>query len=311
MEYSTLGIMMHKKCTAECEICSVECSPHCSEELDEDEIKRFISSCKNTTIKKVSFTGGEPFIRYEVLVSLIIHCKNEGFIPTTVTNGYWATTYEIAYKKLKMLKDCGLARLNVSYDHYHAKYVNKNNIVNIVKACNRLNLPFNIALIKRKGENVGDIIDSFDDDCGVVNFLTAPCEPTGNAKKNFNDDSFIKNIENNHMICPYNGIITLFYDGNIYPCCSHYIFGTKLTIGNYKNLDMTSVLDKIRNNGLLYLLRNHGFDPILNMDIERAEIPRYLSSPCEACQILFADGVSKYSNSVKNYICDMKKDRNV
>lgn len=312
MEYKTLGVMMHNRCNANCDICSVECSPYCTEELDCDDIKKFIDSCIGTTIKKISFTGGEPFLRYDVLKELVKYSKEKGFIPTTVTNGFWASSYDKAFSKMKELAECGLARINISYDHYHAKYVDVMNVKNIVIACNRLNLPFDIAIIKCNEEKIGDIVDSFGNDCGVVNFITAECEPVGNAVNRLNKDSFDKRIQTNHLCCPYNGIITLYFDGSIYPCCSHYIFGSKLKIGNFRKISMPEVLQKIRNNGLLYILRNYGFDPIIEMNPEIASnIPDRLSSPCEACKILFSENISEYVDKVINYIGKMQESKAV
>lgn len=306
MEYKTLGIMMHNRCTANCDICSVECSPHCNEELSCDDMEKFIDSCVETSIKTVSMTGGEPFIRYEVLKELISHCKDKGFTPTTVTNGFWATSYEVTYAKLKELQNLGLARLNVSYDHYHAKYVDIDNIRRIVKACNSLNLPYEIAIIKCKGEKIGDIVDSFESDPGVVNFLTAPCEPVGNAKRRLNDDLFERNIKPEHLRCRYNGIIAVYFDGSIYPCCSHYIFGSKLKIGDIRKIGMPEVLYKIRNNGLLYILRNYGFDSFLHMSRAMGmALPDRVSNPCEVCKLLFSESVSEYGNDVKKFISDI------
>lgn len=297
---------MHNRCTANCDICSVECSPYCKVELSLEDMVKFIDSCVGTSIKTVSMTGGEPFIRYEVLKELIGHCKDKGFVPTTVTNGFWAVSYEETYAKLHELQKCGLARLNVSYDHYHAKFVDIQNIRNIVMVCNKLNIPFEIAMIKCKGEKIGDIVDSFPGDLGVVNFLTALCEPVGNAKKRLSEDSFERNIKTEHLHCLYNGIITVYFDGSIYPCCSHHIFGSKLKIGDIRKIGMPEVLYKIRNNGLLYILRNYGFDTFLHMSKAMGiEMPDRVSNPCEICKLLFSENVSEYSSDVKKFISDI------
>lgn len=303
MNYNTLGILLRKTCTAECDICSVECSPYCEEELDVEYVKKFIDSCKDTTIKKISFSGGEPFIKYKELVELVQYTCDMGFDVRLVTNGYWATTYDIAFERMLELKKCGLSMINISYDLHHAKFISQNNINHIIRACNMVELQCMVAAVKLKNEKIGKLIDEFDEDMGGIKFLVAPCEPVGNASNNYDIDNFQRNVKNEKLICPYDGVITLRYDGAILPCCSHYAFNSKLIVGNYRDMTMDKVLNNIRNNGLLYILRNYGLDPFVKMKKDlKIKNQKYLSSPCEVCKELFGEDILWCLDDVKKFL---------
>jgi hypothetical protein len=63
----------------------------------------------------VHFTGGEPFLNFELLLRLTAMAKGLG-IPTTFveTNGFWANDDEPAREKLLALRDAGLDGILVS-----------------------------------------------------------------------------------------------------------------------------------------------------------------------------------------------------
>ncbi|NIV37308.1 MAG: 4Fe-4S cluster-binding domain-containing protein, partial [Anaerolineae bacterium] len=63
----------------------------------------------------VHFTGGEPFLNFELLLRLTAMAKGLG-IPTTFveTNGFWARDDEPAREKLLALRDAGLDGILIS-----------------------------------------------------------------------------------------------------------------------------------------------------------------------------------------------------
>ena len=61
-----------------------------------------------------------------------------------------------------------------------------------------------------------------------------------------------------NLYCPYNGYMFMSFDGNIYPCCSHCVIATGLSIGNYKNINFPDTINLIKK--MLYILKNYGFD---------------------------------------------------
>lgn len=305
MKYTILGIMMHRKCNARCKICSVSCSPTAKEKLDIERIKKMITSCKGTTIVNVAFTGGEPFLEYNDLCDLVSHTAKEDLSPSVVTNGFWAESYDKALEMLARLKELGLERINVSFDKYHEEYVSIDNINNIILACDNLDLPYVVSAAKIKGEKIGDLIDKFDERIISLKLMINPCQPVGNAKENFDESDFIKPIENSNLKCPYGGIITVHFDGRIFPCCAHQVFDSRLSIGSYKDMDIPEVLRRVKNNGLLYVLRNYGLNPFKEfIDQTVYADENYISSPCEVCSELFSGEIKSKLSIVKEILTE-------
>ena len=232
--YDTLGIVMHRRCNASYKICCMQSNPDCKEELNTESIKRFLNSVEDKQIEYVSYTGGEPFLEYEKLKDLISFTTSLGKKASCVTNGFWANNYKDTYNKLSELKSAGLYRINISYDAYHKEFISPKNISNILRACSDLKIISLLATIKLKNEKVGEAFDLLGNSLNNVNIKIVQGVSVGNAKKNYDTSKFERKLKPENIKCVYDGIITISYDGNIYPCCSFYVFDTALIVGNYE-----------------------------------------------------------------------------
>lgn len=313
--YDTLGFTIHRVCNASCSICCFSSNPSCEEKLDVNRIKEYIDEAESIKeIKTIAFTGGEPFLAYEVLTELICYAKAVGKSVNTVTNGFWADSYEIAYEKLSYLKKCGLDYLSLSHDSYHKKFVKTENIRNILKATTKLGIPTSLAIVKIKDEDIGDIIDEIGNDIYTASIKIGPCLPVGRAQKVFSDDQFDRSIETSRAKCAYGANLVVCYDGTIYPCCSQVIVNTGLGIGNFKDISLHEALSKLKNNALLYYLRNTDMSFFSNYAKYKLgiEIPDYIVNPCELCEILFKkENIDLYNEYVMENIKRLKQGKAV
>lgn len=288
--YNTLGFTIHRACNASCSICCFSSEPSCKEKLNVERMKEYIDESKGIEeITTIAFTGGEPFLAYDLLMELIKYAKNAGKKVNTVTNGYWASSYEKAYQKLKELKEAGLDYLSLSHDAYHKKFIKTENIRNILRATTKLELPTSLAIVKVKDEEIGSIINDIGNDIYTASIKVGPCLPVGRAKESFSDEQFDRTIESNKARCAYGANLVVCYDGTIYPCCSQVIVNTGLGIGNFEEISLKEAMTKLKNNALLYFLRNA--DMKFYSEFARIklglDIPEYIVNPCELCAILF------------------------
>lgn len=290
--YNTLGFTIHRACNASCSICCFSSEPSCKEKLNVNRMKEYIDESKEIEeIKTIAFTGGEPFLEYELLVELISYAKAAGKKVNTVTNGFWANSYEKTYEKLSHLKKCGLDYLSLSHDAYHKKFIKTENIRNILKATTKLEMPTSLAIVKVKDEEVGSIINDIGNDIYTASIKIGPCLPVGRAEKSFSSDQFDRSIESDKARCAYGANLVVCYDGTIYPCCSQVIVNTGLGIGNFEDITLKEAMNKLKNNALLYFLRNADMKFYSDFAKQKLgmEIPKYIVNPCELCALLFKE----------------------
>lgn len=296
--YSLVAFTLTRKCTAQCKICCFSSSPSSKEKLHVDRIRSYIHEAAELDyIKTISFTGGEPFIMYSELKDLIELAGSYNKRITTITNGYWATSYGIAMKRLSELKRLGLSHLSVSYDKYHGEFIPLDHIRNIFKASTQIGLSTSLALVKLKEERIGDIINDLYDCLYTTNVEIIPCLPVGAAKSNFHEEDFEKaySTDSSCLRCTYNSMIVVLYDGRILPCCSQMIVDSGLTIGNFYEISLKEALYKAKNNVLLYSLRNYGLHHFYTYSKETlgVELPSKVVNPCELCAHLFNEDIIK------------------
>lgn len=305
--YDVLAFTLTQRCPAHCEICCFESSPMCTNSLDLNRVREYIESAsKIDYIKTIAFTGGEPFVIYDDLRDLIKLSSSYGKRVTTITNGYWASNYQLVFDRIKCLKENGLSHLSLSYDAYHKKFIDVNNIRNILKASMQIGLPTSLAIVKLKDEKISEIIDLLDDCLYATNLEIIPCLPVGAAKKNFELNRFEKIYDSNSkkLRCTYNGMLVVLYDGRILPCCSQAVVGTGLCIGDFNELSLEEALFKAKNNKLLYALRNSEmrcfYEYIKKFD--DIELPDKVVNPCDLCMHLFrSELISRYKFLFDNH----------
>ncbi len=130
---TTVTILTTYQCTAACRNCCSQCNPNIKERLTFEKMKGYLDMCLKAypdSIKVFVLTGGECFLLGNDLVKIIEYANSKGLIVRVVTNGYWAQTYEKAYKKLKKLTDIGLREINFSTGDDHQEWVKYDNVIN-------------------------------------------------------------------------------------------------------------------------------------------------------------------------------------
>lgn len=311
MNYEALGIMLTRKCNASCNICCISCTPECTERLDVEKVKAYIASTKDTpTIKGISFTGGEPFLYYKSLKELVIYASNIGKQVTVMTNGFWASNYEFTLRRLKELRKIGVKTLGISYDEFHSEFIPPQNIKNILRAANFMSFPISINTIQLKGSSMGKLMDTLGEYIVDTRILPFSCNPVGKAKEHIPNEQFIRNTSSKGCHCRRNNTFTIDYKGDIYPCCSPYIFETQFNVGNYNDQDAPTTLKRLKNNHILYMMQIFGFDYFIEIAKSKLNmyIPEYVISSCELCSLFFSkDNIFKFYPYVYETLEELKQ----
>src|SRR4051812_21594883 len=128
------------------ETCNIRCS-HCLPESDASKRKGIAWPTLERAIREagasgivdtVSFTGGEPFVRFALLSLAVGLCRELGLQSTVMTNGFWARNVSRATEVLRKLD--GLTRLGLSTDIFHQPFVSVERIRDAIIAGNNLGI---------------------------------------------------------------------------------------------------------------------------------------------------------------------------
>jgi len=131
------GLLLSYKCSAACRHCMYACSPRWKGDwITKEDLFQVLSLLAGRiqpgpwgeqTVSLnygLHFTGGEPFLNFELLVEAV-QMAEELRIPSTFveTNCSWCGDDEMAREQLTLLKEAGLQGILVSVNPFYAEYV--------------------------------------------------------------------------------------------------------------------------------------------------------------------------------------------
>ncbi|MCS7119818.1 MAG: radical SAM protein [Nitrososphaerota archaeon] len=131
------GIILSYTCTCECKHCMYACSPKWKDGwINTADAEKIIKSLSGTIQvspfgrRRVSinyglhFTGGEPFLNFNLLVKLV-RIASKFNIPSTFveTNSFWSMDDSTARSKMIILKDAGLDGILVSVNPFILEHI--------------------------------------------------------------------------------------------------------------------------------------------------------------------------------------------
>ena len=131
------GLLLSYRCSAECRHCMYACSPKWKGDwISREDLEEILSQLGGRirpnpwgdgTVSLnygLHFTGGEPFLNFELLVEAT-EIADELKIPSTFveTNCFWCNSDEATGEKLKLLREKGLKGILISVNPFYAEYV--------------------------------------------------------------------------------------------------------------------------------------------------------------------------------------------
>lgn len=131
------GLILSYKCSAECLHCMYACSPRWNADwISQEDLEKILMQLAGKIEANpygpetvgvnygLHFTGGEPFLNYELLCNAV-EIAHELGIPSTFveTNCYWCVNDKMTQEKLRLLKGKGLHGILISVNPFYLEYV--------------------------------------------------------------------------------------------------------------------------------------------------------------------------------------------
>lgn len=127
-----MGLLLTYKCSAACAFCYYKCNHQKAGLIS---IENAIAAWKGLKAiagqsAKIHITGGEPFLYWQHLAKLLETAKELQLGPVDMveTNGSWADNKADIIDKLKFLDTHNVKKLKISYDPFHAEFVDYNKV---------------------------------------------------------------------------------------------------------------------------------------------------------------------------------------
>lgn len=290
-----LVLLTTARCNASCGHCSTSCGPEKTESLSQNKIFGLMDEAAELAEgKPLKFllTGGEPFMDFELLLSIVAYGARLGAIVTCVTNGYWATSPEKARSMLSAVQDAGLRALAVSTSRFHQQFVKLKRVERVLGAARDLGLTCCLKYVRLPSDAQDEeTIKAWAMAAGadeVEDFSLLPYLRDGESLP---DSAYIRSPGLPEGRCPA-PLLTVREDGEAYFCCTPGADRPLLFLGNTHELRLREVHDRFYLGGMQQILRQHG--PIFFARAAEAQSQGYrlresYTNVCELCTHIVND----------------------
>lgn len=270
------------KCNIRCEHCVATQNVVNSRKMDHNKAKTIIAEMGQAGVGGISFSAGEPFLYFNEIAELVKLCSQIEIYTRIVTNSFWAKTAASSDSLVSELKKIGLCQLRLSFSRWHQKNVNRRNVLNAARSCQKMGLNYYISFVTDFSEE-DDPYEQFLRNHGLT-FFPEPVIYAGRAEA-FNRRRLLTDYQAN--CCHMNPYLTP--DLVMYACCdagSYFSETNFFYLGSLKDNTIEQLFAKSETNRLFNLIRTMGITNIASFaGMKAREIITY--SKCELCQKLF------------------------
>lgn len=289
-----LAFIITYRCNFLCDHCSVSAGPGRREVIAKDVMRLAIEQAYILpSIRVISFTGGEPSLYQDLLQDGIKLAHEKGFITRLVTNAWWAQTPESAYRFLQDFRIVGLNELNISYDDFHAAYLEafggEQNVLNAVRAATDLGMSVLVGSTLYPGAKISSgYLRRVFKDAGIqqeIKFLEDFVFPLGRARQKLPAHFFPSDVEKRQRGgCNDAGqTFVILPDGEVLFCCGHIVNSKAqeiMTIGSLASgTSLVEIVERMQKNVFYWWLNLEGPEAVLTeLGVEKKFYRR-----CEAC----------------------------
>ena len=301
-----IGIVMTYKCQVMCPHCQIEAGPHRSEEVTPKVAFnwiRQIANYRDSYVKVLSLTGGEPFYNIEYLKLIADYGEQNGLFVTVVTNAYWASSREEAIRILRSIPS--IKMLSFSTDVYHQKSIPFGKVRNAILAAQDCDIPYTVAVCTENKDDIeyNKVLDELNKITSLDTIRTAVTFPVGRALKKITIQNHQITEEPPGSACISGSSPIIFPDGKVVACVGPVIELKSmhpLVLGNLKEKTLSEILDDSQINPILHAIRIWGPQELITL-LKQAGYNNYLpqkyikNSICNVCYSLMSnDNIVKY-----------------
>ncbi len=283
-----LGILLWNTCNAVCSHCAVSSAPREVGYMEDDQIIGLIDSAfYDDPQPRIGLSGGEAFVYFERLCKFIMHATGRGARVSVNTNAFWGVTLERAREKVQLLKELRLSQLVVSFDDFHEAFINRERVLNVIRACKELQLEVKLQYVATTSTNrLSDFLRDCGDDLLNIECREIPCHPVGRAAAMIPEAEILISPGVPVGLCP-SSILSISAYGKVIPCCNAAGHLPALEVGTIEQ-PIVELHHKFLNDPTLALLRREGPKALVETAVQAGyELKDGYVDQCHLCYDLF------------------------
>lgn len=257
-----LGFLVTARCNASCSHCTTSCGPEKTTSLPQEFVIDLMNQAATLWRKDhvdgepltFSISGGEPFLDFAQLLTLVAHGHELGATVSCVTNGFWASNDVVAEEKVLALKKAGLHGIAISTSRFHQEFVRRTRVERALRISRMqgLRTTLKCAVVR------GDLDQLHWAEQQVVDQREIfPVVPYLREQASLPEAEYLRvpGVPEGRCPCP---TITVREDGQAYTCCMPGGFVDFLALGDTRKMRLEEVQRRFYLQGRQQVLRHLG-----------------------------------------------------
>lgn len=303
--FNILVLNYTMKCPLACDYCCYTCGPKRPETMEFEFALRLVDQAADLGVfGEFGFTGGEPLVFFEEIVALTTRMAERGIPFSMISACDWAVDEAKTRAYIDPLADRGMSVLTISHDPSHERWVPREHVYRVVDRVLARNV--RVVICGSFYDDSTDLKKMFPEfvDHPMVDYVTRVVLPT--VGRSANKPIVAATYPNTDLkggdTCykRFYHDVTVFWDGEVYPCCSVYNRATPgISYGNLYDTPLAEIWDRISGSLFLRMIKRQGFTELLDLLRERAPDlesrlpdPAATIGPCHMCNLLMKDPVT-------------------
>jgi hypothetical protein len=238
------------------------------------------------------FTGGEPFLDFELLVDVVSHGKRLRAEVSCVTNASWALSEEVTRSKLTRLKECGLTWLSVSVSRFHQEFIGLKRVQRALFAAAEVGINTELkGAISKRDLEPGGALSVWQDRLQATRVSIFPVLPYLRDGELMADNEYYRESGLPFQRCP-GDMVCVDFDGLARSCCTLSYGNPFLVLGDARQTSVQAIHETLMHAPKQRILRELGPIEFARGAIKaglRTRLRQEYAGPCDLCLHIQSD----------------------
>ena len=149
------GLIISYQCNSSCLHCLYSCGPYWKEWIDIETAEKYIKLLsQKERFRSLHITGGEPFLKFDLLVKIVEICKKYEIPNFVETNCFWAVEDKITEEKLEILKNSGMDAILISTSPFYLEKIPFENVERCLNIAEKIFGRENVMVYSNQGYQI-------------------------------------------------------------------------------------------------------------------------------------------------------------